>query len=91
MTRQGPQIGQAITSILFYGFGLLVAHRYSEIGLRVVRIISRFFLHTLYKKYLTQVDCDTVFNEIIIVIIFVTLRIKIRRKLIDFKLMRLNL
>lgn len=37
------QIGQGITSALFYAFGLLVAYRYSVIGLRVVCIISSFF------------------------------------------------
>ncbi len=43
--RRGTQVGQALVSILFYGFGLLVAHKYSETGLRVVCII---FFHTIY-------------------------------------------
>ncbi len=39
------QAGEALIGILFYGFGIFVAHRYSATGLRVVCIISCFFLH----------------------------------------------
>ncbi|CAF3771104.1 unnamed protein product [Rotaria sp. Silwood1] len=35
-TRRGTQIGQSLISLLFYGFGIFVAYRYYETGLRVV-------------------------------------------------------
>ncbi|CAF4960966.1 unnamed protein product, partial [Rotaria sp. Silwood1] len=34
-TRRGAQIGQSLISLLFYGFGIFVAYRYYETGLRV--------------------------------------------------------
>ena len=44
------ELAEAIIAILFYGFGLYVAHRYSETGLRVVRITSCFFEYNLYEN-----------------------------------------
>jgi hypothetical protein len=44
-THRFAQVGEALIGILFYGFGIFVAHRYSATGLRVVCIISCFFLH----------------------------------------------
>ncbi len=41
--RRSEKAGEAIIAILFYGFGLFVAHRYSTIGLRVVCIIPCLF------------------------------------------------
>ncbi len=54
--RRGVQVGQVLTSILFYGFGFFVAHGYSEIGLRVVRIISCCVSHNLNKTNRFQND-----------------------------------
>ena len=42
--RRGTQIGNSLVSILFYSFGLIVAHRYHVMGLRVVCIIRESFL-----------------------------------------------
>jgi hypothetical protein len=39
------QAGEAIIAILFYGFGIFVARRYSVTGIRVVCIMSCSFLH----------------------------------------------
>jgi hypothetical protein len=47
INSKGPAIGQIVVSILFYGFGLLVAYQYSQIGLRIVSIMSYFILHNL--------------------------------------------
>ena len=47
---QGARVGQAIIEILFYGFGLYAAHRYSQKGLRIVCINSRFLLSHLFEK-----------------------------------------
>ncbi|CAF1513450.1 unnamed protein product, partial [Rotaria sordida] len=35
-TQRGAQIGQSLISVIFYGFGIFVAYRYYETGLRVV-------------------------------------------------------
>ncbi len=45
-SQRYAQVGEALIGILFYGFGIFVAHRYSATGLRVVCIISCFFLHS---------------------------------------------
>jgi len=37
------EFGNALISILYYGFGLFVAYRYSQTGLHVVGVISSFF------------------------------------------------
>jgi len=58
----GPQIGQNLVGILMYGFGLFAAYKYSTLGLRIVRITSRLFLHNSYKKCFMQVDFDN-FSE----------------------------
>ncbi|CAF1219116.1 unnamed protein product, partial [Rotaria sp. Silwood1] len=34
-THGGMQFGQSLISVLFYGFGIFVAYRYYETGLRV--------------------------------------------------------
>ncbi|CAF1535647.1 unnamed protein product, partial [Rotaria sordida] len=34
-TQRGAQIGQSLISVIFYGFGIFVAYRYYETGLRV--------------------------------------------------------
>ena len=49
-SRRGAVVGEAIITILFGGFGLYAAHRYSEIGLRVVRINPRFLLSDMFRK-----------------------------------------
>ncbi len=50
-TGRGSQVGPAFISVLFYAFGIFVAHRYSEMGLRVVRIISCFSLIETRKHF----------------------------------------
>jgi hypothetical protein len=35
----GPKITEILLPILFYGFGIFVAHRYSTLGLRSVYVI----------------------------------------------------
>ncbi|CAF1418733.1 unnamed protein product [Rotaria sp. Silwood1] len=42
-TQRGAQIGQSLISIIFYGFGIFVAYRYYETGLRV-KISIKFIL-----------------------------------------------
>ncbi|CAF3725010.1 unnamed protein product [Rotaria sp. Silwood1] len=39
-THGGMQFGQSLISVLFYGFGIFVAYRYYETGLRMVCFIS---------------------------------------------------
>jgi hypothetical protein len=34
--QRGPQIGEALVSILLYGFGNFAVYRYSALGLRIV-------------------------------------------------------
>jgi len=41
---RSSSVGQALFSVLFYGFGILVVYRYYETGLRVVCILSFFLL-----------------------------------------------
>jgi hypothetical protein len=48
---RGSQIGSAFISVLFYAFGIFVAHRYSAMGLRVVRIIFCFSLIETRKNF----------------------------------------
>ncbi len=50
-TGRGSQVGPAFISVLFYAFGICVAHRYSEIGLRVVCIIFCFSLIETRKHF----------------------------------------
>jgi len=45
VSQRYTEVGEALIAILFFGFGIFVAHRYSATGLRVVCIISYFFLH----------------------------------------------
>lgn len=42
--QRGAQIGESLFSILIYSFGILVAHRYHVMGLRVVRSIRGCFV-----------------------------------------------
>jgi hypothetical protein len=42
--QRGAEIGESLFSILIYSFGILVAHRYHVMGLRVVRSIRECFL-----------------------------------------------
>lgn len=48
--QRGSQIGSSLTAILVYGIGILVAHQYSTLGLRIVCIISYLFLHSAHNR-----------------------------------------
>ncbi len=39
--RYAYKIAQPLLSLLFYGFGLFAAHRYSTIGLRIVCLLIK--------------------------------------------------
>jgi hypothetical protein len=70
VTQRMTQAGEAIIPILFYGFGIFVARRYSAIGLRVVCIISLFlFAHSL-EEYLTRTYFDKNILELFFIIYF---------------------
>jgi hypothetical protein len=56
--QRGTQVGESIVTILFYGFGLFVAHRYSTIGLRIVCIISCFVIFGGRKLHRTNTYHD---------------------------------
>ncbi|CAF3727842.1 unnamed protein product [Rotaria sp. Silwood1] len=46
-THGGMQFGQSLISVLFYGFGIFVAYRYYETGLRVFAGLSIIILITM--------------------------------------------
>jgi hypothetical protein len=48
--RRGVQVGLNLLLIALYSFGLFAAYRYSVLGIRVVCIISCFYLHNLHKN-----------------------------------------
>jgi hypothetical protein len=50
-TWGGSQVAEAFIFILFNAFGIFVAHRYSEIGLRVVTYYLLFFLLIETRKH----------------------------------------
>ncbi|CAF4767397.1 unnamed protein product, partial [Rotaria sp. Silwood1] len=52
----GTRIGQGLISIVFYSFGIFVAYRYSQIGLRVLYLIETIGCFPIIDRYSSKIE-----------------------------------